>query len=77
MAWIPPKGTAEPNPVSRYIFNHQLNTWQTRQTRERPINEIGHTNVGSSVRPTFQVEHADQHGKTSVGVSITPISKFI
>ena len=51
--------------VPPYIFNHHLNSWPNKQNRERPVHDIGHTNVGSSARPTFQVGHADhQHGKT-------------
>ena len=48
-----------------YIFNHHLNSWPNKQNRERPVHDIGHTNVGSSARPTFQVRHANhQHGRT-------------
>lgn len=61
------EGTAEPNHVPSYVFNHHLNTWQVKQNCESPINEIGHTNVSSLGRPTFQVGYADpQHGKENL-----------
>jgi len=61
------EGTAEPNPIHSYVFNDHLNTWQAKQNRERPINEIGHTNVSSLARPTFQVGYVNpQHAKENL-----------
>jgi uncharacterized protein YfaP (DUF2135 family) len=62
---IPPKGTAKANLVPPYIFNQRLNSWQNKQSRERSVHDISHTNFGASARLTFQVGHADhQHGRT-------------
>jgi len=61
---IPPEGTAEVNTLPPYIFNQHFNSWQNKQSCERPVHDIGHTNIGSSARLTFQVGHADhQHGR--------------
>lgn len=47
---ITPEGTVEPNPMPPYVFNRRFSSWRNH---ERPINEIGHTNLGTLARPTF------------------------
>jgi len=34
---VPPEGTAEPNPVSPYVFNRHLSSWQVKQNHERSV----------------------------------------
>ena len=34
---VPPEGTAEPNPVSPYVFNRHLSSWQAKQNHERSV----------------------------------------
>ena len=36
-----------------------MNSWQAKQSHERPVQEIDQPNMGSSARPTFQVGHVD------------------